>query len=300
MGVQGQKRLRCLQGAEVLTVDPAIEGADFQDVESVDPGLYDVAFICTPEKPKISLAKHFLREGKSVLVEKPLVLSEKDAQQLEEYGNTSDSTLYVAFNHRFEDSLLHLKNTIQSEQLGEPYLLKIFYGNGTAKLVKESPWRDYSGGVLMDIGSHLLDLAYFFIPETKYSHWNSYQSSKENLSADYGRLWTANQKCEIHLEATYLMWKNDFALDFIGSRGSAHVRGLPKWGISDLVIRKRPALTGPPKQFEVRFDAGDKTWKREHEFFFSLWRNKTPFSLDQQVKMSNVLRRATSMPHLSI
>ena len=35
----------------------------------------------------------------------------------------------------------------------------MFYGNGTARLVRDSAWRDQGAGVLPDLGSHLLDTA---------------------------------------------------------------------------------------------------------------------------------------------
>ena len=38
----------------------------------------------------------------------------------------------------------------------------MFYGNGTARLVRESAWRDAGAGVLPDLGSHLLDTARFW------------------------------------------------------------------------------------------------------------------------------------------
>ena len=37
----------------------------------------------------------------------------------------------------------------------------MFYGNGTSLLVKSSPWRDKGSGVILDIGSHLLDTLIF-------------------------------------------------------------------------------------------------------------------------------------------
>ena len=38
----------------------------------------------------------------------------------------------------------------------------MFYGNGTARLVRDSVWRDQDGGVIPDLGSHLLDTCRFW------------------------------------------------------------------------------------------------------------------------------------------
>ena len=43
----------------------------------------------------------------------------------------------------------------------------MFYGNGTAKLVKNSKWRDTKSGVINDLGSHLLDTCLFWFGRKK-------------------------------------------------------------------------------------------------------------------------------------
>ena len=50
-----------------------------------------------------------------------------------------------------------MRELIVSGELGEIYSCRMFYGNGTARLVRESDWRDQGAGVLPDLGSHLLD-----------------------------------------------------------------------------------------------------------------------------------------------
>ena len=49
-----------------------------------------------------------------------------------------------------------MKDLIESKKLGSIYYV-MFYGNGTARLVRDSKWRDTGLGVLSDLGSHLLD-----------------------------------------------------------------------------------------------------------------------------------------------
>src|SRR5262245_2405733 len=49
-----------------------------------------------------------------------------------------------------------------SGELGRLYHCRMFYGNGTARDVRNSPWRDQGAGVLADLGSHLLDTVLFW------------------------------------------------------------------------------------------------------------------------------------------
>jgi len=69
---------------------------------------------------------------------------------------------YTAYNHRFEPHYVRMAQVVRSGALGELYHCRMFYGNGTARLVRESAWRDAGAGVLPDLGSHLLDTARFW------------------------------------------------------------------------------------------------------------------------------------------
>jgi predicted dehydrogenase len=63
--------------------------------------------------------------------------------------------------NRFEPHIARLKQILDSGNLGRIYLAKFFYGNGTARDVRNSPWRDNGLGVFSDLGSHMLDMAHF-------------------------------------------------------------------------------------------------------------------------------------------
>ena len=69
---------------------------------------------------------------------------------------------YTAYNHRFEPHFVRMRDLIASGELGTIYRCRMFYGNGTARLVRDSAWRDQGAGVLPDLGSHLLDTCRFW------------------------------------------------------------------------------------------------------------------------------------------
>ena len=56
-----------------------------------------------------------------------------------------------------------MKELIDSGRLGKIYSIRMYYGNGTARLVRDSAWRDQGAGVLPDLGSHLLDTLNFWL-----------------------------------------------------------------------------------------------------------------------------------------
>ncbi len=80
---------------------------------------------------------HRLANKKHVLVEKPLIIKKlKVFNDLEKKARKNKVVCYVAYNHRFEPNILKLKNLIDSQILGKIYRCRIFYGNGTSRLVK--------------------------------------------------------------------------------------------------------------------------------------------------------------------
>src|SRR5205807_8968424 len=102
-----------------------------------------------------------LGNGKHVLVEKPLWAGDEDSiARLEAVARSQGVICYVAYNHRFEPHFVRMREAVFSGKLGALYHCRMFYGNGTARLVRESQWRDQGAGVLPDLGSHLLDTAH--------------------------------------------------------------------------------------------------------------------------------------------
>src|SRR4051812_45250179 len=163
LGVQGHKRREFAGSDFVATVDPYNDKADYQRVEDVPLSSYDAALACIPDRPKIEVLTYLLSHGKHVLVEKPLwAESDGEIAKLEALARTTNAFCYTAYNHRFEPHFMRMRDLVRSGELGEIYRCRMFYGNGTARLVRESAWRDEGAGVLPDLGSHLLDTAKYW------------------------------------------------------------------------------------------------------------------------------------------
>lgn len=143
LGIQGKKR-QTVAGADVVaTVDPCSPDPKYKDIEDVPLKDYDAALLCIPDDPKIAIIKYLLSNNKHVLVEKPLFAAdERDLLELKSLADKSGKVCYTAYNHRFEPHFIRMKTLLSSGVLGEIYAVKLFYGNGTARLVRNSPWRD--------------------------------------------------------------------------------------------------------------------------------------------------------------
>ena len=185
-GVQGKKRLTVAGPDAIGVVDPISPGADWRDLCDVPLDRYDAAIVCTPDAPKPALLRHLLGHGKHALVEKPLYGGSADElEELEALAGRNAALCYTAYNHRFEPHYVRMRDVIGSGELGRIYRCRMFYGNGTARLVRESDWRDRGAGVLPDLGSHLLDTARFWFGDIGHDFQVVSVSRFENRAPDH-------------------------------------------------------------------------------------------------------------------
>ena len=288
LGVQGRKR-RAIAGATVVgTVDPTVADADYRRIEDVPLGAYDAALICTPDAAKIPLLSYLLEHGKHVLVEKPLLSDHpRDIERLIDLAKARRVACYTAYNHRFEPHIVRMKKLIESGALGAIYLVRMFYGNGTARDVRNSPWRDKGAGVVPDLGSHLLDTVDFLIgrPEGRFESWSC--NAFENRAPDHF-LCGVRGRPTIELEMTLLSWRNHFACDVFAEKGSAHIESLCKWGPSIFTRRWRKLPSGRPDEDSIVLVQPDPTWSLEFKYFLSL-RETGGTNLDNDLWINDTL-----------
>ena len=272
LGVQGRKRRAIAGDAVVAVVDPVAPGADFKTIEEVALDSYDAACVCVPDEAKLPILRHLLRHGKHALVEKPLLGSGTDIRELIELARANAATCYTAYNHRFEPHIATLKGILDSGSLGQIYLARFFYGNGTARDVRNSPWRDKGLGVFSDLGSHMLDMAHFlFGPHSEPGELWSVDRF-ENKAPDHVLFGYRGERV-LEMEATLLSWRNSFGLDLFGELGSAHINCLCKWGPSTLTVRTRVLPSGRPAETIEVLEQPDPTWQLEYDYFLELCRN---------------------------
>jgi len=272
LGVQGKKRLAIAGSDVVTTVDPVARDAAFRDIRDVPPDTFDAALVCTPDDAKLSLLRYLLGHGKHVLVEKPLLAADPgELMELERIAAEKRAVCYTAYNHRFEPHVVRMKETLDSGALGRVYLCRMFYGNGTARDVRQSPWRDREAGVLPDLGSHLLDTALFWFGrlDSPFAVWSA--NRFENQAFDH-MTFGASGSPVLEMEVTLLSWRNHFTADVYAERGSAHIASLCKWGPSSFTLRTRVLPSGRPPEEATTLVQPDPTWALEYDHFTMLCR----------------------------
>jgi len=293
LGTQGRKR-RAIAGADVFaTVDPVNSEADYRNIRQAPLSAFDSAFVCTPDDVKFELLEYLLSNGKHVLVEKPLIFKDSDRiRYLATLAREKKAACYTAYNHRFEPHIARLKKLITEGVLGQIYRVSFFYGNGTARDVRNSVWRDKDMGVISDLGSHMLDMALFFFGKQQpFRLWST--NCFENKAPDQVIFGSAGDALLMIIEGTLLSWRNSFKLDVLAERGSAHIDGLCKWGPSRLTVRTRILPSGKPTEEQFVLEQPDPTWSIEYEHFKKMCEESVCY-LDRDILINDALNELFS------
>jgi scyllo-inositol 2-dehydrogenase (NADP+) len=291
LGVQGHKRRRFAGADYVCSVDPQNAEADYRDIREVALDRYDAALLCVPDAPKAALLDYLIANGKHALVEKPLVADdEATLQKLQQKARAAGVVIYVAYNHRFEPHFVRMRDLVTSGALGRIYRCRMFYGNGTARLVRNSDWRDQGAGVLDDLGSHVLDTAKFWFGDIGEDFSIVSADCFENRSPDHVVFAAQHANPRLEFEMTLLSWRNHFTCDVFAENGSAHISSLCKWGPSEFTHRTRVLPSGRPPEQAVTLVQDDPTWALEYAHFKALCAERRPTDLSTDIWLNRVLR----------
>lgn len=138
-----------------------VEALEFDDFEEMltRSGVEGV-IICSPHTLHYKHAKAALLKGCHVLLEKPMVCSVDEAEELIDLSKERECVLQISYQRHFQPEFLHMKKLIAEKQIGKLtsvnaslYQDWIYLSAGT--------WRQNpalsGGGMLFDSGSHILD-----------------------------------------------------------------------------------------------------------------------------------------------
>ncbi|KRC78243.1 oxidoreductase [Sphingomonas sp. Root241] len=139
--------------AAALLADPAIE----------------LVVVCTPNDTHFPLARAALEAGKHVVIDKPFANGVADAEVLVALAEARGKVLSVFHNRRWDSDFLTLRKLLDEGALGEVALYEGRWDRFRPAL--RDSWHETAGpggGVLIDLGPHLIDqaLALFGPPES--------------------------------------------------------------------------------------------------------------------------------------
>lgn len=127
----------------------------------------DVIDICTPNNCHFSTLRAAIMAGKHIYCEKPLCISQEQAEEIaslaKQRGNGQIHN--IVFNNRFLAPILRAKQLVDEGRIGRLLSFSASYLHSSAlNTKKKAGWKQNrdvcGGGVLFDLGSHVIDLIY--------------------------------------------------------------------------------------------------------------------------------------------
>jgi scyllo-inositol 2-dehydrogenase (NADP+) len=148
--------------SQVAAEHPGVRTVDtVEDLWSATaPGLVVVA---TPNDSHVAIAAAAIERGLAVVVDKPLAITATDAEALVEQADRAGVMLTVFQNRRWDTDQLTLRRLMAEGALGEVVRYESRFERWRPEL-DPTKWRETArpedgGGVLLDLGSHLVDQA---------------------------------------------------------------------------------------------------------------------------------------------
>jgi predicted dehydrogenase len=145
-------------------------GRSYQSyIEMLDQEQLDGLCIVTPNQSHSEIAVEASRRGIHVICEKPLAMDRDEARMMLEAAEENGIIHAVNFTYRENPAVKKLKELLEQKKIGEIYEGRFQY-TGSYGLSGPPGWRGTrskggGGGVLADLGSHLIDMVQYVLSE---------------------------------------------------------------------------------------------------------------------------------------
>ena len=120
---------------------------------------FDAVVVAAPDDAHVPLARDAVERGKAVVVDKPLALSSAAAAGLVADARRAGVVLTVFQNRRWDSDTLTARALLAGGALGTVHRLESRFTRFRPQVADRWRERPGSGGVLLDLGSHLVDQA---------------------------------------------------------------------------------------------------------------------------------------------
>lgn len=171
--------------AAVVTGDPARRAsaaAGFPDAAVLaetrllweDAGSYDLAVVAAPNRAHVPLGLAALEAGLPVVIDKPLAPGSAEGRRLDSAARAAGLMLAVFHNRRWDGDMLTVRRLIAEGAVGEVHRFESRFERWRPERAAAA-WRESgdpaeAGGVLFDLGSHLVDQALVLFGPVEHVH----------------------------------------------------------------------------------------------------------------------------------
>lgn len=161
---------RTLSKAERLKEEFGYEFATSNYLDLLEREDIDIIDICTPNNRHYEQIIHTLEAKKHIYADKPICITNQEADNIVNKVEGAGVVHQTAFHNRFYPAILKLKMLLNEGFLGKPVSFRAaYYHSSNINPKKYRGWRqsmvESGGGVLFDMGSHVIDLVYHLMGE---------------------------------------------------------------------------------------------------------------------------------------
>lgn len=153
----------------------------FQQTENLD-----LVVIATPPQTHVELAGEAITRGLHVVVDKPFAVNSPEAGALIDRAATAGVVLTVFQNRRWDGDFLTLDKVLDDGELGDIYTFESHFERWSP--VSRTPWKEQTGpagggGILFDLGTHVIDQALELFGPVEDVHAETARHSTTSASA---------------------------------------------------------------------------------------------------------------------
>jgi predicted dehydrogenase len=152
--------------AEARKLVPATR--EFEDYsELLEHAQIDAAVVCLPSVLHAEAADAVLERGRHLYLEKPIATDLDAARGVLEAWRRSGAVAMIGFNYRSHPRYERARASVQAGKLGEIVSARTVFTGGDRAMPDWKRSRARGGGVLLEKGSHHVDLVRFLLGEVR-------------------------------------------------------------------------------------------------------------------------------------
>lgn len=157
-------------------LDDALKAVDF-----------DAAVVTVPHGEHYPVCTRLLAHGRHVIKEKPFAVTEPEARDLIRLAQQADRSVFTLLQRNFDPVFRFARDNLA--RIGEPYWFSYDYHFNLARPTTgwRASWEQARGGVLLDMGYHLVDVLSGLFPEAPRVHAafvHQYQETRDRRLED--------------------------------------------------------------------------------------------------------------------
>ena len=204
----------------------------------------DLVVVATPSGTHFEMAQKVLGAGKHVVVDKPAAVSADEIAQLIEVAKARGLHLIPFHNRRWDGDFLTVQKILHEHQLGRLVHMESRMDRWNPGSTRR-PWKDdtaQGGGVLLDLGTHLVDQALVLFGKPMAVSAEVVRERDGEGSDDAFTIRLRNSGCTVTLGANALSAPAGARFHLRGSRGNFRKKGVDP---QETALSKITHITAP-------------------------------------------------------